>query len=79
MRKALKPHPRGKIITQALVETYETVLITQIFDDVLIQKGISNTPLVAFASKTIIFTQFCRIKGCSGEGCPLPTNNFRKT
>ena len=24
-------------------------------------------------------TQFCRIKGCSGAGCPPPTNNFRKT
>ena len=22
------------------------------------------------------FTQFCRIKGCGGAGCP-PTNNFR--
>ena len=24
-------------------------------------------------------TQFCRIKGCGGAGCPPPTNNFRKT
>ena len=28
-----------------------------------------------------IFSQFCRIKGCGGAGCPPPppTNNFRKT
>ena len=41
MRKSSKAPPRSKTITQASVETYETVLIiTQIFEDVLIQKGI---------------------------------------
>ena len=24
-------------------------------------------------------THICGIKGCGGEGCPPPTNNFRKT
>ena len=34
--------------------------------------------LTAAQSLGLRITQFCRIKGCGGAGCP-PTNNFRKT
>ena len=38
--EALKLHPRGKRRTQILSET---ILITQILDDILIRKGILST------------------------------------
>ena len=43
-------------------------------------KGFVVQPLliIATAAWLSLCTQFCRIKGCGGAGCP-PTNNFRKT
>ena len=57
--KALKPHPWDKTITQALAETYEVVLITQIFDNFLIQKGISNTLFGSICFKNNSTYYFC--------------------
>ena len=59
--KALKPHPLCRTITQALTETYETALTTHIFDDVLIQKGISNSLFGSICFKTIILITFLLI------------------
>ena len=64
VKKPLSPIPWAK---QALAETHETVFTTHIFDDVLMQKGISNTP---FGSICLINNH--SINSCHGHSQRTP-------